>query len=335
MKKLMLAAATAATLAFAGNAQATESCDDGEIVIKFSHVVAATGHPKGDAATMLADRVNKEMDGKACMQVFPNSQLFDDDKVMEALLLGDVQLAAPSLSKFEAYTLKFRLFDLPFLFQDLDAVERFTTSEAGKGLLGSMTDYGFMGLGYWSSGLKQFSANKPLLAPTDANGLKFRVQTSDVAVAMIEALGANAQKLAFKEVYGALQTGVVDGQENTWSNIYTQKFFEVQDGITETNHQLLAYLLVTSDEWLNSLDEDVKTQFLAICDEVTAAANASVASQEADNRKRIEETGATIRTLDADQRKAWVDTMKPVWAKFEGDIGTDLIDAAVASNTTN
>ena len=335
MKKFVMAAATAASLAFAGSASATESCDDGEIVIKFSHVVAATGHPKGDAATLLSDRVNKEMDGKACMQVFPNSQLFDDDKVMEALLLGDVQLAAPSLSKFEAYTLKFRLFDLPFLFQDLNAVERFTTGPDGKALLGSMTEYGFQGLGYWSSGLKQFSANKPLLVPADANGLKFRVQTSDVAVAMIEAMGGNAQKLAFKEVYGALQTGVVDGQENSWSNIYTQKFFEVQDGISETNHQLLAYLLVTSDEWLNSLDADVRDQFLTIVEEVTATANGNVAAQEAANRKNILDTGATIRELNAEQRAAWVGAMKPVWEKFEGDIGKDLIEAAVASNSTN
>ncbi|EAV42501.1 DctP family TRAP transporter solute-binding subunit [Roseibium aggregatum] len=335
MKKFALAAATAASLALSANAYAADACDDGEIVIKFSHVVAATGHPKGDAATLLAERVNDEMNGKACMQVFPNSQLFDDDKVMEALLLGDVQLAAPSLSKFEAYTLKFRLFDLPFLFQDLDAVERFSTGENGKMLLNSMTDYGFQGLGYWSSGLKQFSANKPLLVPDDAKGLKFRVQTSDVAVAMIEAMGANAQKLAFKEVYGALQTGVVDGQENSWSNIYTQKFFEVQDGITETNHQLLAYLLVTSDEWLNSLDPEVRDQFLTIVEEVTATANGNVAAAEAKNRQNILDAGSTIRELTPEQRKAWVDAMKPVWEKFEGDIGKDLIDAAVASNNAS
>jgi C4-dicarboxylate-binding protein DctP len=335
MKKFALAAATAASLALSANAYAADDCNDGEIVIKFSHVVAATGHPKGDAATLLAERVNDEMNGKACMQVFPNSQLFDDDKVMEALLLGDVQLAAPSLSKFEAYTLKFRLFDLPFLFQDLDAVERFTTGENGKELLNSMTDYGFQGLGYWSSGLKQFSANKPLLVPDDAKGLKFRVQTSDVAVAMIEAMGANAQKLAFKEVYGALQTGVVDGQENSWSNIYTQKFFEVQDGITETNHQLLAYLLVTSDEWLDSLDPEVRDQFLTIVEEVTATANGNVAAAEAQNRQNVLDAGSTIRELTPEQRKAWVGAMKPVWDKFEGDIGKDLIDSAVASNNAS
>ncbi|MEQ8482662.1 MAG: DctP family TRAP transporter solute-binding subunit [Hoeflea sp.] len=334
MKKYLLGAVSAAALAMSANA-ASANCDDGEMVIKFSHVVAASGHPKGDAATLLANRVNEEMNGKACMEVFANSTLFDDDKVLEALLLGDVQLAAPSLSKFEAYTLKYRLFDLPFLFASLKAVESFTTSEDGKQLLTVMQDVGYTGLGYWSSGLKQFSANKPLMVPGDADGLKFRVQTSDVAVAMIEAIGASAQKLAFKEVYGALQTGVVDGQENTWSNIYTQKFFEVQDGITETNHQLLAYLLVTSTEWLNSLDEDVRTQFVTIVDEVTAEANASVAAQEAANRQNILDAGGEIRELTAEQRKAWVDVMKPVWSKFEDDIGADLIAAAEGSNATN
>ena len=330
MKKLLCAVSALAITAFASQAQA--QCDDGEMVIKFSHVVAATGHPKGDAATALANRINEEMNGKACMEVFPNSTLFDDDKVMEALLLGDVQLAAPSLSKFEAYTKKYRLFDLPFLFASLDAVEAFTTSTAGKDMLKITEDVGYTGLGYWSSGLKQFSAKKPLLVPSDANGLKFRIQTSDVAEAMIEAMGGSAQELAFKEVYGALQTGVVDGQENSWSNIYTQKFFEVQDGITETNHQLLAYLLVTSTEWLNGLDADVRDQFLTIVEEETAKANAAVAATEMANRENILKAGGKIRELTAEQRKQWVDTMKPVWSKFEADVGKENIDAAVAAN---
>jgi len=324
--------AVAAGMVAATTSGALAACDNGEMVIKFSHVVADTGHPKGDAARALAERIDTEMDGIACMEVFPNSTLYDDDKVMEALLLGDVQLAAPSLSKFEAYTLKYRLFDLPFLFEDLDAVSRFTTGEAGKDLLHAMDDIGFTGLGYWSSGLKQFSAKRPLVEPTDADGLKFRVQISDVAVAMIEAIGGSAQPLAFAEVYGALQTGVVDGQENSWSNIYTRKFFEVQDGVTETNHQLLAYLLVTSTDWLNGLDDDVREQFLTIVDEVTAAANAGVADKEAGNRQNILDAGGTIRELTAVQRQAWVDAMGPVWDEFRGDIGDDLIAAAVASN---
>ena len=324
-----LAALTLGLMASSAYAQ----CDDGEMVIKFSHVVAEKGHPKGEAAVLLAQRINEEMNGKACMEVYPNSTLYDDDKVMEALLLGDVQLAAPSLSKFEAYTLKYRLFDLPFLFASLKDVDAFGRSDKGKELLKVTEGEGYTGLGYWLSGLKQFSANKPLLVPSDANGLKFRIQTSDVADAMIEAIGGSAQKLAFKEVYGALQTGVVDGQENSWCNIYTQKFFEVQDGISETNHQTLAYLLVTSTEWLEGLDPEFRDRFLKIVEEVTNSANEDVANKEGACRQNILDAGGEIRELTPEQRAEWVGVMKPVWEKFEGDIGKDLIDAAMMTGS--
>ncbi len=115
------------------------SCEDGEVVIKFSHVTNTDKHPKGIAAELLAKRVNEEMNGKACMQVYPNSSLYNDDKVLEAMLSGDVQLAAPSLSKFEKFTKKFRLFDLPFLFKDIDAVDRFQNSADGQKLKESMS----------------------------------------------------------------------------------------------------------------------------------------------------------------------------------------------------
>lgn len=328
LKKLaagaMISAALFATPAFA-------SCEPGEIVIKFSHVTAASGHPKGEAATAIAKRINEEMDGTACMEVFPSSTLFDDDKVMEALLLGDVQIAAPSLSKFESFTKKYRVFDLPFLFPDMDAVNSFTQGDVGKGLLNAIDDKGYVGLGYIYNGLKHFSAKKPLMVPSDAAGLKFRVQTSDVAVAMIEAMGASAQKLAFKEVYGALQTGVVDGQENTWSNIYAEKFFEVQDGVTETNHQLLTYLAVTSKEWLDSLDPAVREQFLTIFNEEVLAANAQATAVNEEAKQKMIAAGGVVRTLTPEQRQEWVDVMKPVWDQFKDDIGQDVIDAAVAA----
>ncbi|MGR6429471.1 DctP family TRAP transporter solute-binding subunit [Rhizobium sp. PAMB 3174] len=331
MKKLLLAGVCLFTLAAGANTALADDCDSGEIVIKFAHDVAES-HPKGVAAKMLAERVNKEMNGKACMEVFPNSTLFDDDKVKEAMLLGDVQLAAPSLSKFEAYTKKYRLFDLPFLFDDLASVNRFYHSDAANQLLHAVDDVGFTGLHFWASGIKQFSAKKPLLVPTDANGLKFRIQPSDVAQAMIEALGASAQKLAFKEVYGALQTGVVDGQENSWCNIYTQKFYEVQDGVTETNHGLLGYLVVTSKDWLDGLEPDVRDQFMKILDEVTDEFNNSIAGKEKTCKEDMIKAGATVRELSPEQRKEWVATMKPVWDQFEGDVGKDMIEAAVASN---
>jgi C4-dicarboxylate-binding protein DctP len=311
---------------------AAANCDPGEVVIKFSHVTNTDKHPKGIAASLLEKRVNEEMNGKACMQVFPNSTLYDDDKVLEALLNGDVQMAAPSLSKFEKFTKKFRLFDLPFLFDDVDAVDRFQNSEAGEKLKNAMNRRGVKGLEFWHNGMKQISANKPIVLPSDAKGLKFRVQASDVLVAQFEQLDANPQKMSFAEVYGGLQTKVIDGQENTWSNIYGKKFFEVQDGTTETNHGILDYLVVTSTKWWDGLPTDIRDQLATILAEVTATRNAESNKVEQQNKQYVIEAGGEVRELTAEQRQQWVDALKPVWKKFEKDIGSDLIDAALASN---
>src|SRR5210317_1858465 len=268
-----------------------------------SAVAFAIGASTSFAACDAGERVNKELNGKMCVEVYPNSTLFGDSKELEALLLGDVQLLAPSLSKFGSYTKKYGVFDLPFIFKDMDAAMAFTASKTGKDLLNAMEDVGFVGLGYWMSGMKYFSANKRLIAPTDASGLKFRVQNSDVAKAMIAAMGGSPQPMAFAEVYGALQTGVVDGQENTWSNIYTKKFFEVQDSTTETSHQVLAYLFMTSTDFLESLKPDVREKFLAICDAVTKEANENVKAKEETNKQNIINSGDKINQLTTEQRK--------------------------------
>jgi len=327
--------AALAALCLVYTAPAFAACDAGEIVIKFSHVTNSDKHPKGIAASLLQKRVNEEMNGKVCLEVFPSSQLYNDDQVLEAMLAGDVQLAAPSLSKFEKFTKKFRLFDLPFVFDDINAVERFQNSEDGQKLKNAMKRRGLQGLAFWHNGMKQISANKPLLVPADAAGLKFRVQPSDVLVAQMEALKANPQKMAFSEVYGALQTGVVDGQENTWSNIYGKKFFEVQDGVTESNHGIIDYLVVTSTDWWKGLPDDVRSQFKTILDEVTATRNAESTRVNEEAKQAIIAAGGLVRKPTNAQRQKWVDTMKPVWAKFEKDIGADLIAAAQAANATN
>nr|WP_121629861.1 TRAP transporter substrate-binding protein [Tropicibacter alexandrii] len=324
--------AAAAALAVTGATGAMAACDDGEIVIKFSHVTNTDKHPKGIAATMFQERVNEEMNGKACVEVFPNSTLYNDDQVLEAMLNGDVQMAAPSLSKFEQFTKQFRIFDLPFMFKNIEAVDAFQSSDAGQAMKESMVRRGLLGLQFWHNGMKQMSANKPLNSPSDAAGLKFRVQPSDVIKAQMEAIGVSPQPMAFSEVYGALQTGVVDGQENTWSNIYGQKFFEVQDGITETNHGIIDYMVVTSVDWWDSLPEDVRTQLATILEEVTTERNAAVGQVDSDARQAILDAGSTIRELDAEQRQAWVDAMMPVWDQFKEDVGQENIDAAQSIN---
>lgn len=302
------------------------------IKIKFSHVVAEST-PKGFGAKLFQRLVEKRLAGKVVVEVYPNSQLYDDNKVMEALLLGDVQLAAPSLAKFGQYTKKLQVFDLPFLFDSLEAVDRFQKGPMGHKLLSSMEKYGYLGLGYWHNGMKQLSANQPLRVPADAQGLKFRIQQSDVLQAQFKTLGASPQKLAFSEVYNALQSGVVDGQENTWSNIESKKFYEVQSYFSETNHGVLDYLVVTNAVFWRSLPIEIRAELEDILAEVSVEVNKRAYELGQASRQKVVDFGnqsgkTAVLTLTAEQLALWREAMRPVWEQFEDEIGGDVIAAA-------
>ncbi|HWV10574.1 MAG TPA: TRAP transporter substrate-binding protein, partial [Pseudomonas sp.] len=309
------ALACALSLSIAGMAQAADP-----IVIKFAHVVAEHT-PKGQGALLFKQLVEERMAGKVTVQVYPNSSLFGDGKEMEALLLGDVQLIAPSLAKFEHYTKQIQIFDLPFLFNDIAAVDRFQQSPEGQALLKSMEGKGITGLGYWHNGMKQLSANKKLVEPKDARGLKFRVQASAVLDEQFKALRAAPRKMSFAEVYQGLQTGVVNGAENPYSNIYSQKMHEVQKFITESDHGVLDYMVITNTKFWSGLPDDVRTELEAILAEVTVEVNKQAEALNQNDKKRILEAGTTeIITLTPEQRELWREAMRPVWKKFEGDI---------------
>jgi len=301
-------------------------------VIKFSHVVAEHT-PKGQAALKFKEAAERLLPGKVKIEVYPNSQLYGDAKEMEALALGDVQFIATSLSKFGKYTHKTEVFDLPFLFKDMDAVDRFEQSKTGQAILHSMEKRNYLGLAYWHNGLAQMSANKPLLMPSDAKGLKFRIQQSDIIAASYETIGANVQKLAFSEVYQALQVGTVNAQENTWSNIYSKKFYEVQKHFTESNDRVIDYMVLVNAKWWNGLPADIRNGLTKALAEATETNNKIAAKLNDEAKKKIQSSGVTtIHQLTPEQHAAWVKAMHPVWTKFRDKIGGDIVDAAVAAN---
>jgi C4-dicarboxylate-binding protein DctP len=242
-------------------------------------------------------------------------------------------LAAPSLSKFKKYTKALQIYDLPFLFKDMTAVEKFQQGPQGQKLLMAMKNKGLIGLGYLHNGLKQLSANDKLVVPADAAGKKFRIMSSDVLAAQFQAVKALPLKKPFSEVFTLLQTKAIDGQENTWSNIYSKKFFEVQPYITESNHGVLDYLVITSTEFWMGLPEDLRGEVKKALDEAIAFGNKIAAEKATGDRQAIiESKRSEIVTLNDAQRQQWVDVMKPVWAQFEDEIGKEFIDAAVKSN---
>ncbi|MDH1008346.1 TRAP transporter substrate-binding protein [Pseudomonas nicosulfuronedens] len=305
---------------------------DAPIVIKFSHVVA-DDTPKGRGALLFKKLVEERLAGQVKVEVFPNSTLFGDADELQALQDGKVQMLAPSLSKFEGYTKQLEVFDLPFLFDDLEAVKRFQKRDKSRELLHSMARSGIYGLGYWNNGMKQLSANRELRAPVDAKGLAFRIQPSSVITAQFGLLDATAVKMPFAETLKALQDGKVQGTENTWSNIGSQKLDTAQPFITETNHGVLSYMVISNQKFWNSMPYPVRTQLESIIEEVTVEVNKDAEALNQKERDHVVANGkARIITLTPAEREAWRTAMQPLWKQFEGEIGTDVLRAAQVVN---
>jgi C4-dicarboxylate-binding protein DctP len=321
-----------ATAIFAALALADPSAHAADLVIKFSHVVAEDT-PKGQAALHFKNVVEQRLAGKVRVDVYPGAMLMDDESAIDGLRNDTIQMAAPSLSLLEPYSKAYQVFDLPFLFRDTDAIDRFQEGPAGEQLLGAMRGVGIEGLCFIHSGMKQLSADRALRLPSDARGKRFRIQPSSVIEAQFQALDAVPVRAPFTKVFHLLQTSSVDGQENTWTNIYSQRFHETQPYITETNHGSLEYILIVSRTFWSNLPDSVRDPLSAAAHEACEHGNSVAAVLNAQDRQKIIESRySEVIALTAEQRAQWVDAMKPVWTRFEPLIRKEIIDAALAAN---
>ena len=333
MRKLIWAAASIAALALTGPASAQSP-----VIIKFSHVVA-TDTPKGKASEKFKELAEKYTGGKVKIEVYPNSTLYKDKEELEALQLGSVQMLAPSNSKFGPLGIReFEVFDLPYILPDLKTLRKVTEGPLGLRLLKLLDSKGITGLAYWDNGFKEMSANKKLVTPADYQGVKFRIQSSRVLQAQFKSLGSLPQVMAFSEVYQALQTGVVDGQENTWSNIYTQKMHEVQKYITETNHGYIGYVVIVNKKFWDDLPADIRDQLSKAMKEATDFNNAQSQKENDDALAEIKKSGKSeIIKLTPQQDEAMRKAMEPVYKDAASRVGQPLIDEFLkeSKSTTN
>jgi C4-dicarboxylate-binding protein DctP len=308
------------------------------IIIKFSHVVA-TDTPKGKASEKFKELAEKYTGGKVKIEVYPNSSLYKDKEELEALQLGSVQMLAPSNSKFGPLGIReFEVFDLPYILPDLKTLRKVTEGPLGLRLLKLLDAKGITGLAYWDNGFKQMSANKKLVTPADYQGVKFRIQSSRVLQAQFKALSSLPQVMAFGEVYQALQTGVVDGQENTWSNIYTQKMHEVQKYITETNHGYIGYVVIVNKKFWDDLPADIRDQLSKAMKEATDFNNTQSQKENDDALAEIKKSGKSeIIKLTPEQDEAMRKAMEPVYKDAASRVGQPLIDEFLkeSKSTTN
>jgi C4-dicarboxylate-binding protein DctP len=322
--KLILAAAVSAAVVVAAPGFALAQSP---IVIKFSHVVAEDT-PKGKGALKFKELAEKYTNGKVKVEIYPNSSLYKDKEEIEALQLGSVQMLAPSTAKFAPLGVKeFEALDLPWLFKDEDTYTKAMKGPIGKYLFQKLEAKGITGLAYWDNGFHMTSANRPLLMPADFQGLKVRISGSKIADRYFRDIGAIPQIMAFSEVYQALQTGVVDGCENTPSNYLTQKFYEVQKDITVSYHAHLQYAVIVNTKFWSGLPPDIRQQLEKAMDEATDYTNSIAVKENTDALAEIKKSGkTTLHYLTDDQRKAWQDAMRPTYTWAKGRVGQEVLD---------
>jgi C4-dicarboxylate-binding protein DctP len=325
--RLMPFAAAAAALALAHFA--TESAQAQQpIIVKFSHVVT-DDTPKGKGALKFKELAEAKTKGRVKVEIYPNSQLYKDREELEALQLGAVQMLAPSVSKFGPLGVrKFEVFDLPYMFADEKSLERVVEGPVGTGLFKLLEPKGISGLAYWFNGFKEFTANKPLRKLDDFKGLKIRIQSSKVIEGEIKALGAIPQVMAFSEVYTALQQGVVDGEENTPSNKYTQKMHEVQKHMTMSDHGVVMYAVVVNKKFWDGLPPDIRKNLDEAMAESTKYVWEIAKKENDDALAKIKAAKTTeVYVLPPAEKAVWRKAMLPLYQEYEGVVGKDTLQA--------
>lgn len=321
-----LAALLCFVLLFAvGSAIAAEK----KIEVKFSHVVAEPT-PKGQASLKFKEILDKS--GIFDVKVYPSSQLYGDKEELEALRANNVQLIAPSMTKLIGFNPQFQIVDMPFLFATDNAVDAFWNSEKGSTLFNSVRRAGFLGLSHWPNGFTQFINNKrPLKKPADFKGLKLRVQSGGLLDARNKMLGAGSQTMAFAEVYQALNSGAIDGLDNTFNNHETQKFYEVAKYFTIGNFTRIDYVLLTNVKFLDSLTPDQKKLFLDAVKQASAY-EAKLANEMNEKSYKIMKDSGKVEfyTLSTAERQEFMNALKPLYQQYEKRIGKDNIEFALS-----
>jgi C4-dicarboxylate-binding protein DctP len=321
--RLSQIAIAAIVTALAAAAQAQQP-----IVLKFSHVVT-DDTPKGKGALKFKELAEAKTKGRVKVEVYPNSQLYKDREELEALQLGAVQMLAPSVSKFGPLGVrKFEVFDLPYMFADEKSLERVVDGPVGTGMFKLLEPKGITGLAYWFNGFKEFTANKPLRKLDDFKGMKIRIQSSKILEGEIKALGAIPQVMAFSEVYTALQQGVVDGEENTPSNKYTQKMHEVQKHMTMSDHGVVMYAVVVNKKFWDGLPPDIRKSLNEAMAESTKYVWQIAKRENDDAVAKIRAAKTTeIYVLPTAEKEVWRKAMLPLYQQYEDVVGKDTLQA--------
>lgn len=298
-----------------------------QIVINFSHVVAENT-PKGQAAERFAKLVAEKTKGKVKVEVFPNGVLYAEGEEVNALIRGEIQMIAPAYSNMTELLPEWLILDLPYIFKDDDHVEAVFNGEIGEALLGELKKHNIKGIAFWSNGFKQMTSNRgPLKAPADFIGQRFRIMPSKALEDQFRELGVNTNAMPFNQVYRNLESGYLDGEENTISNIYSKRFYQIQKYMTISNHGYLGYSVMMNQEFWDSLPKDIQKQISEAMDETTDWLYTQSKKINEQQLNLIKTTSdIQIHVLSDEERENWIDFFQPLYKEYGERYGRKWIN---------
>lgn len=334
MKKILMflllvtALAVLAACSSDSTGNAAEGNGDDEIVIRFSHV-APPHNVKGLAADKFAELVAEKTDNKVKVEVYDSGQLYGDGEELDAILAGNIEMIAPSMSKLVQLDPRWQFIDLPYLFKDKEHLREFFTSETAKSLLESdqLINNGLIGLGFWENGFINFTNSKrPITSPEDLEGLTFRVQSGQLIEEKYKTVGASTASIAWAEAYTALQQGVADGAEVTPDQMDVGSFYEILDYLTLSNHGRIDYAVIMNKDFWDSVPEDLKGKVSEALEEASEY-QWSIAEENNNTslEKLIDEGMEVIEPSEGDREK-FIEAFEPVYDKYREIITPEIID---------
>jgi len=315
--KVSLAAAIAAVSFGMSQAQAAD------FNFTFAHVLIEET-PNGQAALRFKEEVEEKSDGRISIEL-PAAQVGGDVEIIEQIQMGLVDIGIPPTATLGNFEPRMQILDLPFLIPDYDTMVETLDGEVGREILDTLDDDNMYGVNFWGAGFRHITNNvRPIETPEDLAAIRMRTMQAPIIISTYENLGANATAMAFTEVYNGLQQGVVEGQENPLANIYTMRFYEVQDYLSLTSHAYHAYAAVINNDSWNSLPDDLKEVMIEAFDNGRDASRQLTLEDEEKIMEDIKDEIA-INEITDEARAAFVEASMPVHAEYENIVTTELL----------
>ncbi|WP_248448038.1 TRAP transporter substrate-binding protein [Sinorhizobium meliloti] len=286
------------------------------------------GHPQVTGMEKFAELVKEKSGGKIEVKLFPGGTLGGDVQTVSALQGGVIEMTVLNAGILASNVKEFGAVDLPFLFDSGEEADKVMDGPFGTSLLERLPATGLVGVAYWELGFRNLTNNRhPVTKLEDIKGLKIRTIQSPIPVELFNALGANAVPLPYTELYTALETGTVDGQENPSANIINAKFYEVQKYMTLTRHQYNPQIVLVSKKFWDGLNDEEKTVLQQAAVEARDFQRKVSREQDAAALEEIRKTGMEVSELSPEETQKLRDAVKPMIEKFSADIGQETVEA--------